>query len=283
VTTRALVIFLAGALGLARPASAAGLSDAETRALRDVTRRYVEAALAGDWDEWSTLLADDAVFLPPNGTPVAGRAPVREFMGGFDGMARFEAPIDEIAGGDGVAYARGRYEFAMGPGARLRGSDSGKWLTTYEKQRDGSWLIKANIWSSSRPLAVPASPDRVADERAIRDAVKAVTDALNARDYAAAATLFAEDGDLVLPGAVRVSGRAAIRAEWDRVWSTAADRRIAVTVRDIRFVGPDTALAELTAEFSSGTPARDRATYVMVRRGDRWEAAALRIMPAEEQ
>lgn len=40
-------------------------------------------------------------------------------------------------------------------------------------------------------------------------------------------------------------------------------------------------MAELAADFSSGTPARDRATYVLVRRGTRWTVAALRVMPAE--
>jgi uncharacterized protein (TIGR02246 family) len=272
---------VAGAtLALAGPAWSSGLSDADIRALRDLTRRYVETSLAGDWKGWASLMAEDAVFLPPNGEPVNGRTAIRDFMSAFGRAATFEAPIDEIAGGDGVAVARGRFAFTMRPGSSPQGADSGKWITTYRKQPDGSWLIHANIWNSSR--AVPAaSPDRAADERAIRDTIARVQEALNARDYAAAAAPFGDDGDLVLPGAARVTGRVAVQAEWRRAWSAAGDRRIAVVVRSIRFTGPDAALAELTAEFSSGTPVRDRATYVLVRREDRWNVAALRVMPAE--
>jgi len=270
----------AALLALAGPSSAAGLTEADTRALRELTRRYVETALAGDFAAWARLLAEDAVFLPPNGEPVNGRMAIRDFMSAFGRAATFEAPIDEIAGGDGVAYARGRFAFTMRPGSSLQGSDSGRWITTYRRQPDGSWLIHANIWNSSRSLP-GANPDRAADERAIRETIERLTQALNGRDYAAAAAPFGEDGDLVLPGAARATGRAAVEAKWSRAWSAAGDRRIAVTVRAVRFVGSDAALAELTAEFSSGTPARDRATYVLVRRGDRWNVAALRVMPAE--
>ena len=264
---------------LAGPASSAGLSEADTRALRELTHRYVETALAGDFAGWARLLEEDAIFLPPNGEPVNGRTAIRDFMSAFGRAATFEAPMDEIAGGDGVAFARGHFTFTMRPGGKVQGPDSGRWVTTYRKQPDGSWLIHANIWNSSRPLTV-ANPDHAADERAIRQIIDRLTQALNARDYAAAAAPFGEDGDLVLPGGARVTGRAAVEAEWSRAWSTAGDRRIAVTVREVRFIGSDEALAELTAEFSSGTP-RDRATYVFVRRGDRWKVAALRVMAAE--
>jgi hypothetical protein len=43
------------------------------------------------------------------------------------------------------------------------------------------------------------------------------------------------------------------------------------------------AIVEVSARFSAGEPERDRATYVMVRRGGRWLVEALRVMPAERR
>ncbi len=137
-------------------------------------------------------------------------------------------------------------------------------------------------------LAIATSPaealgqERPEDERAIRETVEAVPTALNARDWAAAAAPFTEDGDVLVPGSALASGRAAIAAFWEQGWSDAPDdRQIAVTIQAIRFLGPDVAIAELTAEFSAGEPTRDRATYVIVRDGDTWQVGALRVMQAE--
>jgi hypothetical protein len=54
-----------------------------------------------------------------------------------------------------------------------------------------------------------------------------------------------------------------------------------LTVQSLRFLTPDVAVADCTAEFSAGEPTRDRATYVLVRRGGAWQVAALRVMEAE--
>ena len=131
------------------------------------------------------------------------------------------------------------------------------------------------------PVPIALGQERPADERAIRETVEAVPTALNARDWAAAAAPFAEDGDVLVPGSPLASGRAAIAAFWEQGWSDVPDRRIAVTIQAIRFLGPDVAIVELTAEFSVGEPTRDRATYVIVRTGDAWQVAALRVMLAE--
>ena len=132
------------------------------------------------------------------------------------------------------------------------------------------------------PVPSALGQERPADERAIRETVEAIPTALNARDWEAAAAPFAEDGDVLVPGSPLASGRAAIAAFWEQGWSDAPDdRRITVTIQAIRFLGPDVAIVELTAEFSVGEPARDRATYVIVRTGDAWQVAALRVMLAE--
>lgn len=145
---RTTMVALAITLLLAGHASPAGLSDADTRALNEVTKRYVETALASNWDAWASLLTEDAVFLPSGGPAVEGRAALRAWVVGFTGLATLTETPEEFAGRDGLAYGRGKYAYAMGPTARAQGADAGGWIKIYEKQRDGTWRIKRNIWNS---------------------------------------------------------------------------------------------------------------------------------------
>jgi len=100
---------------------------------------------------WANLLTADAIFLPPNGPAVRGRAAIRAWVVGFSGMASFSETPEEFVGRDGLAYGNGTYAYSMGP-ARSQGADSGAWIKIYEKQGDGTWRLKRNIWNSSRLL-----------------------------------------------------------------------------------------------------------------------------------
>ncbi len=56
--------------------------------------------------------------------------------------------------------------------------------------------------------------DVATEERVIRDLDKKWVQAVTARDTTAIANVYAEDADLLAPGAPRASGRAAIRQAW---------------------------------------------------------------------
>src|SRR5712692_2804416 len=105
--TRRRMLVVPMLLLLAGRAWSAGLSDADTPALQDVTKRYVETALASNWDAWADLLTPDAIFLPPNGPAVRGRAAIRAWVVAFAGMATFSETPEEFAGQDGLAYGSG--------------------------------------------------------------------------------------------------------------------------------------------------------------------------------
>ena len=150
--TRRSLIVAPTVLLLAGPAWSASLSDADIQAIRDVTGQYAETALAANWDSWADLLTADAVFLPPNGPAVEGRRLLRAWVVAFTGLASLIETPEEIVGRDGLAYARGKYSYTMGPNPASQGGDSGAWIKIYEKQSDGTWRIKRNIWNSSRPL-----------------------------------------------------------------------------------------------------------------------------------
>ena len=134
-------------------------------------------------------------------------------------------------------------------------------------------------------LAVPAlAQSRAADEVALRGRVTAFETAINKRDIAAVAALYAPDADLVVVDGPVVTGRAAIQSATQRDWgSGSATRRIALSVTGIRFVGPDIAIVSTKAQFNEGPVKEDRGTWIAVREAGSWLIAALRVLPAAKQ
>src|SRR5438876_6985577 len=57
-------------------------------------------------------------------------------------------------------------------------------------------------------------PDIAAEERTIRELEKQWVQAVAAKDTTAIGNVYAEDGEILPPGAPRVSGRAAVRSAW---------------------------------------------------------------------
>jgi uncharacterized protein (TIGR02246 family) len=123
--------------------------------------------------------------------------------------------------------------------------------------------------------------DQASDEVAIRAQVTATAKAINARDFAALANLYANDGDAIVLSGPKASGPAAIRETSEAGWSGApAARQITFTVEGIRFLGHDVAVVDATARFNAGEPTTTRPTYVLVRRNGHWLIAATRVLPA---
>ncbi len=128
------------------------------------------------------------------------------------------------------------------------------------------------------------SQSRVADETALRAQVAAFEAAINKRDMAGVAALFAPDADLIVLNGPLVIGRWAIQTAFERGLGTlAATIRISITVTDIRFLGSDVAIVNARAQFNEGLP-DDRGTRVYARQpGGDWLISAQRVMPAARQ
>ena len=121
-----------------------------------------------------------------------------------------------------------------------------------------------------------------ADDAAIRAYVASYASAINKRDAAAVAALFATDGDIVALDEPPAAGREAVRKSTvTQLASWAATRRITLTVRSIRYLAADVAIAEVAAQFNEGSVREDRGTNVLVKRNGVWLLAALRILPAQ--
>jgi len=159
---------LAALPGCGRPAdggNVAGRAAADTAlARRDIERTiraYAAASNAGDVDSLVSLYADDAVVLPPDHGPVAGRQAIADFWreGLEPGMEL--TPVRITVAGD-LAYAVGRYVL---PPTAADPADSGKMVFCLRRQPDGRWRVTADIWNTS---TAPEGEDGEEGPRAFR-------------------------------------------------------------------------------------------------------------------
>ncbi len=139
---------------------------------------------------------------------------------------------------------------------------------------------------AAQPGMAQGSPQ---EEEAIRMQVEQFEEAWNIGDAYLLAAHFDSAGDQILPGHPVVRGRAELEEWWSEHYSRMAEgRKISLTVNSLRFLKPDVAIVNVSAEFTGGhdpegreiPPGRDRATYVMIKTGDQWLLAALRVMVA---
>ena len=133
------------------------------------------------------------------------------------------------------------------------------------------------------------SQSTVADESAIRQIVQQVQDAWNAHDGKAFAAPFAANADYVVVNGLYIKGRDAIERGHTQIFSTIyKDSKNAATVKGVRFLRPDVAVAhvEWDLEWRAGEEARkDRAmnTMVMTKDSGKWSIAAFHNTPVQAQ
>jgi len=130
------------------------LSDADVAAIKAIAPAFDKAALAGDWDAWIAIFAEDGVDMAANRPMAKGHSALRELLASYAGLVVTESEhkYDEINGYGDIAYATGTYEeeyTVEGVTEPIR--DKGKVLSILRKQPDGSWLIAVNSWNSDLP------------------------------------------------------------------------------------------------------------------------------------
>ena len=135
----------------------------------------------------------------------------------------------------------------------------------------------------SAPSCAAFAQQRASDENAIRSQVKALEGALNTRDAIGGAGLFAEDGDQIVLSSSLYRGRSTIeRAYREKRLAIPEGKHILITVQSVRFISPDVALVDVEGQLvETPSTSKDRAFYVMVRRGGSWHIAALRVFAPE--
>jgi ketosteroid isomerase-like protein len=125
--------------------------EADVRSLDDLQKRVDAAIVAGDIDTYVTLIAADAVLMPPDAPPVVGREAIREWSRNNARAHVFEAyePTDaELTIAGDWAFRRASFRMTLAPrsgGPTIH--DAGKFIIIYQRQQDG-WKVARDIWNS---------------------------------------------------------------------------------------------------------------------------------------
>jgi len=133
--------------------------ESDPKSIRELEDKAREAAKAKDLDRYVSFYADDAVLLWPGAPMVTGRAAIREFMRVFfstpDFSLSFETARVEVSRAGDLAYTCGTNKVTLVDPNGKRMKDSGKYLTVYRKQSDGTWKVVADTGNSDLPTPVP--------------------------------------------------------------------------------------------------------------------------------
>jgi len=123
------------------------LTAADVAAIKQVTQRFVDSILAGNFAIASRLYTTDATLMPPHHPIASGRGAIQAWMESLPKVTRFTFEVDAVDGRADLAYARGRFVMRMQtPDGDIE--DKGKFLEIRRRQPDGSWLIEADMFNS---------------------------------------------------------------------------------------------------------------------------------------
>ena len=121
----------------------------------DANQMYVKYFNSGNIDGLARLHTEDAVVMPPNGDFTIGRDKISLVLKEELDMGACDLCFtdrDIVVSGN-IAYHEGTYSLKIKDDkGNVIGSDNGKYLVIWEKQIDGEWLMKKDIWNTSLPL-----------------------------------------------------------------------------------------------------------------------------------
>jgi uncharacterized protein (TIGR02246 family) len=217
--------FAAGLLLDPSPAAAQDRCDTiggETAAVREVSAAIDRAFVAGDAAALAALVAEDAVWMPPDEPTLVGRAAVRtryeelfrELHGRFRDVSH-TLEVDEVRVCGDWAMSRGRYRLELSlPSVPRPIVITGKNVHSYRRAPRGTWLVSSDIWNADAPArrGLEAASARSADLQSLEAARAELRRALTEIDVEAADRIWADDYVLTTRnGVVRTK---AYRLEW---------------------------------------------------------------------
>lgn len=147
-------VLLAGCGGLL--AVAAGCSDtgaADAQAIKAKSEDWIKAAAAKDAAKFASVYADDATIMFANEPAFKGIDAIKNVMTPSmqDPNYALSFKMDRIEVSGILAYVQGTLSHTTTGRDGKPFVDTGKFLTIWKKQADGSWKIVADISNSDLP------------------------------------------------------------------------------------------------------------------------------------
>lgn len=130
-------------------------SEADIAAVNDIWPQYCASLIDGDMDRWIFLWADDGIQMPPDTPARKGKEKIREAnqlsldLYHWD-IAAINVEETHVAGD--WAFSRGNYTWAWTPkDGSEKMAGTGKFLTIFQRQDDGSWKIARDCFNGNGP------------------------------------------------------------------------------------------------------------------------------------
>ena len=130
--------------------------------LRDLDAQRAKAAAAKDVEQTTAFYSDDAIVFAPNATSAATKEAIRnvwkDMFAGPGLVITWKLTRVQLAKSGDMGWVSGTYELMMNDANGKPINDRGKYLEVWEKQADGNWKCRADMWNSdlasSAPLAL---------------------------------------------------------------------------------------------------------------------------------
>lgn len=125
-------------------------------------KAYEQAAVKGDAAATASHYEENAVVLVSNMPMVKGRADIEKMMRAWAQsemkMKEFRSTTISVEGAGDLAVQLGRYFQTFEMSGKVI-ADTGKFVTVWRKQVDGSWKMAYDMWNTDIPApAMPPEP-----------------------------------------------------------------------------------------------------------------------------
>jgi len=123
-------------------------------AIDSANARFIAALLKGDTATAIQNYASDAIVMMPNAAESQGHDAISKAFSAF--LSQFtlkdwKADTRDVMVNGDLALETGRYVMTVVPKGGKQMTDSGKYLTAWKRQPDGSWKIIRDINNSDLP------------------------------------------------------------------------------------------------------------------------------------
>jgi ketosteroid isomerase-like protein len=127
--------------------------------LRDLDAQWARAAAAKDVEQTIGFYSADAIVLPPNAASAVTREAVRnvwkDMLASPGLVINWQPTRVQLAKSGDMGWVSGTYELTMNGTSGKPINDRGKYLEVWEKQTDGNWKCRADMWNSDLPVSEP--------------------------------------------------------------------------------------------------------------------------------
>ena len=129
--------------------------------LRDLDTKWAKAAATKDVEQTIAFYSDDAIVFPPNAGSAATKEGIRsgwkEMFASPGFVISWQPSRVQVSKSDEMGWVSGTYELNMNDAQGKPMNDRGKYLEVWEKQSDGNWKCRADMWNSDLPSSASAT------------------------------------------------------------------------------------------------------------------------------